>query len=112
MISQLVGEVKSGRELIQAQRDENGKLNKQLAAEQANSNSLGVSYDLAQREIETLHTANALLVKAAELHEKTVEILSADNERLKAEKKKANKRAAVATVVAAASIAARVLGVF
>jgi Spy/CpxP family protein refolding chaperone len=110
LIGRLVGEVEAGRELTTAQAEQIEALDRQLAAEKANSASLATSYGLAQKENDSLREANKLLTTAVALHEKTVEIVTADNTRLKGEAKKANKRAAVATLITVATIAARVVG--
>lgn len=110
LITQLVDEVKSGRELIEAQAGQIRALERQLAAEKANGASLTTSYAGAEREIAQLRSSVALLEKAIALHEQSIAILTADNSRLKGEAKKSRKRAAVATVVAIGSVALRVFG--
>jgi septal ring factor EnvC (AmiA/AmiB activator) len=112
LLAQLVGEVKAGRELVEAQRAEIATLEKQLAAEKANSASLATSYQAAEREIEQLRRSVGFLERAITLNEQTIAVLKSDNERLKGEARKSRKRAVLATLAAGGMLAARVLGVF
>ena len=112
LIAQLVGEVKTGRELIRAQREQIAALEAQVAAEKANGTSLATSYKAAEREIEQLRKSIGFLERAVGLHEQTVAVLQSDNERLKGEARKSRRRAALAGLIAAGSIAARVFGGF
>lgn len=109
LVAQLVAEVKAGRDAVAALRAENEALTAQLKAEQANAASLQRSYDAAEREIKANERAIAHLEKAIELHEKTVETLQVAYDKEKASNKKNKKRAAVATIIAIASLALRFL---
>jgi uncharacterized coiled-coil protein SlyX len=98
----LIGEVKTGRAFVQAQKDRIVALEAQLGAEQKNSASLSSSYAAATREVEQLRLAVAHQEQAIALQEQTIAVLMNDNARLKTEAKKSRKHARLAMLVAAA----------
>ena len=90
--------MKTARPLIKEQTE-------RIAALEAESASVAKSYDSAQREIESLRTANAALERAINLHEQAIGILTKAKQDADRRAAKANKRSIIATVIAVASVA-------
>jgi chromosome segregation ATPase len=109
LVAKLVGEATAARALIEEQRQELVAVKAERDALKARGDSLATSYASAEKQIAQLEKSIKYLEQAASLYEKTVALLQSDNARLKTEAKKSRRQAAVATVVAVASWAARLL---
>ncbi len=101
-IARLIAELKPSRELITTQRAHIQALEDRLAAELKNSTSLTLSYELAQRENATRQVAIDSLQQALQAKTETVAVLSEQRDKERRRTSKANKRAVLVSLGAAA----------
>lgn len=108
-ISRLISEVRAGRKLTADQNTEISALEDRLKAELENSASLERSYDAAVREIASLRKALDFADKAIAAKDETIATLKDQRDEARKKAKSANKRAAIAAVVAAAPVIVKVV---
>jgi hypothetical protein len=98
VIARLVREAKTSRELIDAFENELKKREKQIELEKQNSASIEKSYAGAERELATLRLALDVLRAAFDNQGKALAVVTDQRDKERAGRKKANKRAAIATI--------------
>lgn len=108
-ISRLIREVKAARRLIREQNAQIESIEAQLSAEQKNSTSFSASYEAALRELDSLRNAILSLRETIEAKNETIAALTRQRDKERARARKANKRAVLATIGAAAVLVLRFL---
>lgn len=99
-IAKLIAEIKAARADLAEQKKLVKSLDEQLSVEIKNSASLELSYESAQREVAALQTA-------IDAKNETIKVLTEQRDKERNRAKKANKRAALAAISAAALIILR-----
>ena len=104
VIARLIREGKAGRELIASLESEVIDRQKEIELAKQNSASLEKSYAAAERELATLRLAVEALRSAFDAQEQTIALVTEQRDKERAGRKKANKRAALATIGSVALI--------
>jgi len=108
-IAFLLDQNDKARELIKAQNDRIAVLETEKAAERENGESLSKSYASAQKEIESLRSANEALHKAVAVNEQTISLLQTDRDKWKGKAKHETRAKYKAYLIAAGMIVLKFL---
>jgi septal ring factor EnvC (AmiA/AmiB activator) len=110
-IALLVADLKDLRGILETTKAERDSAVTALETEKAERASLERSYASAEKQIATLNRSIDHLERAIALHEKTIALVEKQRDDATAEAKRSKKHAAIAAIIAAASVL-RLIGIF